>query len=199
MKNTLKNAIVLDEDDFHPEDLGTDLVILERKRGVAVEIKHASIHRTSKVTGNKEHLRVDLKMNVGKAMRQLARFKNKSHGDQRLLSVQKWEYLVVTYDSLSWANSYNKSHALASVPLTMKEFARNVHVISIDELEYFLAFAQSAGLAKSLEEKREDEEDFEVDFGEYMDKPGLDNIFNSYLDEITKLFFEKTEASLKFD
>lgn len=149
-----------------PSDVQTvDWIVVEGDRGVLVEVKQSTLSLPAKTLGDLARARADTKKSLAKAMRQIERteaaIRRRVSGLEDLAHISEFEHLVVTYDTLYWANAFLRDLAVA-------EFGTNpphVHASAIEDFEYVLGRAEE-GLTNLLSRKRtgpngEDHMDFD--------------------------------------
>jgi hypothetical protein len=119
-----------------------------------LEVKQASLSFQARGLGNLDAAKRDLTKSVVKAVRQLKRteaaIRAGVRGLEDLGRVREFERLVVTYDSIPFANSFLRD--LASRELGSD--APHAHACSIDELEYLLGRCPAETLHGFLRRKR---------------------------------------------
>jgi len=143
-----------------------DWIVVEGDRGVLVEVKQSALSLPAKTLGDLTRARADAKKSLAKAMRQIERTKHaiqrKTPGLEDLAHISEFEHLVVTYDSLYWANAFLRD-------LAIEEFGADpphIHASAIEDIEYVLGRCTDEGLAGLLRRKRtgpngEDHMDFD--------------------------------------
>lgn len=136
-------------------DLDTvDWIVIEGDAGVLLEVKQASLSFQARGLGDLRAARKDLAKSVVKAVRQLNRteaaIRAGVRGLEDLSRVREFERLVVTYDTIPFANSLLRDLASRDVGAN----APHVHACSIDEFEYILGRCPTETFHGFLRRKR---------------------------------------------
>jgi hypothetical protein len=145
-----------------------DWIVVEGDVGVLVEVKQSALSLPAKSFGDLSAARADLRKTLAKAVGQLGQtevaIRARRRGLERFSQVRQFERLVVTYDSIHFANSFVRD-------LITEETgpqAPHAHISSIEELEYVLGRCPTESLHGLLRQKREDSNEAVLDFKDWL-------------------------------
>jgi hypothetical protein len=148
--------------DGHTDLDSVDWIVIEGDVGVLLEVKQASLSFQARGLGDLTAARADLTKSVVKAVRQLMRteaaIRAAMRGLEDLSHIREFERLVVTYDTIPFANSFLRDLAARELGAD----APHAHVCSVDELEYLLGRCRTEALHAILRRKRLDPEGQDV-------------------------------------
>jgi len=185
----------------------SDWIIIQDNKAILVECKTSGISLEAKSRAELETVQNDLKLRVVRAIEQMINLVNdvnkKYKGLERLYSIKKFYYVVVTYDKIYLSSSFIIKgiikEELAKKGITAPEY----EILSVDELEILIPFLEDFNFDFLLDNKFKHKEWSELDFNEYMydflTKNSLDTKKeNEMLKNKCDKFFEEISPRLKY-
>ena len=188
------------------ECMTTDWIIIQNSTAILIECKTSGISLEARSWAELDKIQNDLKLRVVNAIEQmmsLADSVNKQYkGLEKLHSIKKFYYVVVTYDKIYLSSSFIIKDMIKN-ELTLKGLSvPEYEILSIDELEILIPFLEDFDFAFLLDNKIKNKEWSELDFNDYMyrflEKNNLDTKKeNKMLNNKYEKFFEEISPKLK--
>jgi hypothetical protein len=171
-----------------------DWLVIGNNRAILIEVKQSCLYLESKLWGDIETIKKNLKNTIGFGVSQIWKFENDIKNGQYdelsfLSEIDVFEHIIITYDRSYFLNSALRKQ----IKTIYSEIPENYHwhTISIDELEYFLPLASSR-IFEFLEKKRVGLYADAMDFKEYCIQEFADcNWSNPYLNDVYEEFLSE--------
>jgi hypothetical protein len=160
-----------------------DWLIPSEDRLVVVEVKATGLGLRTRMWGDLDDLRADLKK-LARAIGQFRRFIDdvgaRRAGLERVGTPRDFECVIVTFDRLYFANSVIRDELEKVARAEGVDPIPPVHIISVEDFEYFVGSSSPSALFDALREKRSDPATDQMDFHDWL-RPRFGALSNPFL------------------
>jgi len=155
------------------ECLTSDWIVVKDNKAILIECKTSGISMEAKSYAELEKIKDDLKLRVVKAIEQMVSLvndvKRKCKDLERLYSIKKFYYVIVTYDKIYLSSSFIIKDMIKKelIQKGIKKIPK-YEVLSIDELEDLIPYLKDFNLDFLLDNKFRNKKWAQYDFNEFM-------------------------------
>jgi hypothetical protein len=150
-----------------------DWLVRDGDRLTIVEVKTTGLGLKTRMFGNLEDLRTDLKK-LARALRQFRKFIDdiaaRRPGLERLGTPREFECVIVTFDRMFFANSVIRDELQRVAAAEGVDPLPHVHLVPVEDLEYFVGTGSAASVFDALREKRTNAETDQMDFHDWLSR-----------------------------
>jgi len=154
------------------ECLTSDWIIIKDNKAILIECKTSGISMEAKSWAELEKVQHDLKLRVVRAIEQMVNLvndvKRKCKGLERLYSIKKFYYVIITYDKIFLSSSFIIKDMIKKELIKKDITIPMYEILSVDELEDLIPYLKDFNFDFLLDNKFKKKKWAQFDFNEYM-------------------------------